>query len=77
MQTIYIKGAILVFMSHAARQGKIIECDPITGDMPHGNGHISHNMHAKDLVYISKEHHCHCEYIDIQTMSIACILWDI
>ena len=44
------------------------------GDMPHGNGHTSHNMHARDMVYISKYWHCQCESIDMQTMSLACIL---
>ena len=36
------------------------------GDMPHGNGHISHNMHARDLVYTSQYCHCQCESIDMQ-----------
>ena len=62
----HIKGANVVSMRHAALQGKILKCDPITGDMPHGNDPISYNMHAKALFYISKYHHCHCEYIDIK-----------
>ena len=57
-------------MRHAAGQGKIIEYGPIAGNMPHGNGHTSHNMHATHLVYISKYCHCHCESIDMQTMHI-------
>ena len=44
------------------------------GDMPHGNGHTSHNMYARDMVYISKYWHCQFESIDMQTMSLACIL---
>ena len=44
------------------------------GDMPHENGYIYPNMHATDLVYISKYFHCHYESIDMQTMSIASIL---
>ena len=43
-------------------------------DMPHGNGNTSHNMHARDLVYISKYCHYQCEFIDMQTMSLACNL---
>ena len=41
------------------------------GDMPHENVYISYNMHATDLVYISKYCHCHWETID---MCLACIL---
>ena len=43
-------------------------------DMPHGNGHTSHNMHARDMVYILKYLHSQCESIGMQTMSLACIL---
>ena len=43
-------------------------------NMPHENVHLSHNMHATDLVYISKYSHCHCESLDMQIMSLACIL---
>ena len=34
-------------------------------NMPHENVHLSHNMHATDLVYISKYSHCHCESLDM------------
>ena len=61
-------------MRHAAGQGKIIEYDPIAGNMPHGNGLTSHNMHATYLVYIVKYCHCHCESLDMQTMSLAYVL---
>ena len=44
------------------------------GDMPRGSGHTSHNLHARDMIYISKHWHCQCESIDMQTMSLACIL---
>ena len=44
------------------------------GDMPRENGHTSHNMQARDLVYISKYCHCQCESIGMQTMSLVCIL---
>ena len=46
----YINGAIVVSTKHAARQGKILECDPVAGSMPHGYGLISHNMHGIDMV---------------------------
>ena len=70
MQTMHIiiKGAIVVFISHAAGQGKIIKCDPIAGNMLNRNGYTSHNMHTTDLIYFSKYCHCHCEYLDMQTM---------
>ena len=77
VSSMHIKGAIIVSMRYTAWQGKILKCDPITSDMPLENDHISYNMHAKALVHISKDHHCHCEYIDIQNRSIPCILWDI
>ena len=70
----HIKGAIVVSMRHAASQGKIVECDLVAEDMPHENDHISLYMYAKALVYISKDCHCHCESIDMLTMSLACIL---
>ena len=44
-----IKGAIAVSMRHVVWRGKIVECDPIAGDMLHGDGHPSQNMHATDL----------------------------
>ena len=56
------------------RWGKVIKCDPITGDLPHGNEYISYNMQAKAGVHISKDRHCHCKYIVIQTMSLECII---
>ena len=40
------------------------------GDMLHDNGHISHNMHATDLISISKYCHSHCESIDVYSMHI-------
>ena len=70
----HIKRAIVVSMRHVAWRGKIIECDPITSNMPHGNGHTPHNMHATDLASISKDFECHCESFDMQTMTLACIL---
>ena len=70
----HINGYMVISMRLVVWRGKIIECDPITGDMPHGNDHISLNMHAKALVYISKGCHCNCESIDMQTMFLACIL---
>ena len=69
----HFKGAIVVSMRHNAWQGKIVECDQMAGDMPHESSHISLNMHATALVYISKDCHCHCEYIDLQTISLECI----
>ena len=59
----HIKGAIVVSMRRVAWQGKIVECDPIASDMPHGNGHTSHNMHATDLVFISKYCYFHYESV--------------
>jgi len=44
------------------------------GDMHNENIKTSPNMHATDLVYISKYCHYQCESIYMQTMSIACIL---
>ena len=38
--------------------------------MPQGDGHISLNMHATDLISISKYYHCHCESIDVYSMHI-------
>ena len=72
-----IKGAIVVCMRHSASKGKIVECDLVAEDMPHENDHMSLYMYAKALVYISKNCHCHCESIDMQTMFILWILWDI
>ena len=40
-------------------------------NMPHENVHLSHNMYATDLVYISKYCHCHCESMDMPNISIA------
>ena len=42
-------------------------------DKHHETSKGSPNMHARDLVYISKYCHCHCESIDMQTMFIAFI----
>ena len=63
----HIKGAIVVFMRHAGCHGKFIECDLVAEDMPHENDHMSLYAYAKALVYISKDHHCHCESIDMLT----------
>ena len=55
-------GALSLYLTH-----------PL-GDMPYINEHSSPNMNATDLVYISKYCHCHCESLDMQIMSLACIL---
>ena len=67
----HIKRAIVVSMRHVAWRGKIVKCDPITSNMPYGNGCTPHNMHARDLVYISKYCHCQYESIDVYSMYIV------
>ena len=38
--------------------------------MPQGDGHVSLNMHATDLISISKYCHCLCKSIDVYSMHI-------
>ena len=57
----YPKGQVGQSMHHKGRLHYVMLLD----NMPHENVHLSHNMHATDLVYISKYSHCHCESLDM------------
>ena len=55
----HIKRAIVVSMRHVAWQGKIIECDPIPSNMPHGKDHIALSVYDTGLwhAYYGKYDH--------------------
>ena len=50
----HIEGHIVVSIKHVARRGKNVAK---MVDIPHGNGHTSHNIHARDMVCISIDSH--------------------
>ena len=50
----HIEGDIVVFNKACCQARQ--KCDN-NGNMPRGNGHTSHNMHARDMVSISIDSH--------------------
>ena len=51
----HIEGDIVVSIKHVAGDWVAFNNFASPGNMPHGNNYGSLNMHARDMVYISRD----------------------
>ena len=73
----HIMECMTISIGHVPGEWVTFNDFALSGCMHHQNNYGSLNMHARDMVCISRDSQWQWQYFNIYTRYVACILWDV